>query len=325
MGRQSDYEDKNLFADDDGRRIRLHSEFFYDRLRLKAYGYEGDKHQTVIYAEYPKNSNLQRYTKTIECKRPDLLCEFLTLRGKLPDMLFAHKNMTLRDDDIGKEEINLIVEWCKLNGFPFEPNSDNQVKASSLFKKWEPNRIGFRAWDFIKRLNDVCGAYLLYCVITSDNAEDNETSFAKATYLQASQNVDYPTLFDSKNSRKIYWGMDKDECRSIFIRMYQNITFTNQIAFEKEIYLTVKANNLFDAALYQLALLLNSPSIEMSVCPLCKKIFPKEHANQVYCLTPALTSDGKRKYKKNGDIRVTCYAAKAYKREKSAKQKNANA
>ena len=82
---------------------------------------------------------------------------------------------------------------------------------------------------------------------------------------------------------------------------YNNIRLENQISFQNGLHFQTKANSLFDAAFFQLVLLLYDNEKELRICPLCKEYFEPEHANQKYC--------------KSG----TCYPQKEYKRKKSRK------
>lgn len=81
--------------------------------------------------------------------------------------------------------------------------------------------------------------------------------------------------------------------------------------FRKRDFLAVKANDLFDAAFYQLANMLYLPEEQIAICPICHRFFIRKNANQKYCHNTKVV---------NGIERRTCYAQKMYKRNQSRKE-----
>ena len=102
---------------------------------------------------------------------------------------------------------------------------------------------------------------------------------------------------------------DDNYYSKLFESKYQEITYTTQISIKDDIHLEVKTENLFDAAFYQLANLLDSPESQIKICPICKNYFETQNAKQKYCLS--LNKNGKR----------TCYSQKSYKRNKAIKKR----
>ena len=263
----------------DGYYKRLATEFYYDKIELKDYSYCGDGHKLQIYALYDYDSDWHESMTPVKCKTPELLCAMLTLRGELPDNLFEPLRIKYRDSYIGNEELSLIIKWCIKNGFPLIPIFNKKPNAKFTFGL--KSSVYFMVRDFINELNDIYNAYLLYRRIARQ------------------ENID---------PNSIYNEMPLDECKNLFENMYQKLSFANQISFNGEIHWKTKAKHLFDAAFYQLVILLNDPKKEVKECPLCHIFFEREHKNQVYCMNV------------NSKYQRTCYPQKKYKNKKSTKK-----
>jgi len=304
MGKQSKYNGENRFNNKNGNRTRLPNEFFYDKINLGNYGFGGSNDELEIYATFEYGLSVSDITELIECKKPDLLCKMLSLREAFPEKVFEPRNLIFDKSYVSDNELDKIIKWCKNNGFPFKPQIPEKKKVNAkLFTPRQKPRIHFNVWDFLKRLNDVYSLYLLYKVITDEEL----TSFETTAYISCQQGENGTALIGEQF--KPLKEMSKDDCWSVFKSKYKEIGFTNQISFEGKIHLTVKTENLFDAAFYQLALLLNGDSIQIGKCPICHNYFERDHGSQKYCLN------------KNEYGRPTCYPQKTYKRKKLEQQK----
>ena len=124
----------------------------------------------------------------------------------------------------------------------------------------------------------------------------------ETVYISLPPEIDY-TDWRERKFVKLQNIKDDNYYRKLFEIKYQEITYTNQISIKDDIHLEVKTENLFDAAFYQLARLLDSPESQIKICPICKNYFEAKNAKQKYCLT------------KNSKGQRTCYAQKFYKRK----------
>ena len=140
--------------------------------------------------------------------------------------------------------MNIIIEWCQKNGFPLEADFKEKPRTHQLLPLLPA--AGFKVWDFISKLNEIYDAYLLTLIMTKQG-----DIWIKNKYKKKSV----------------------QECAALYEETYQRKLFTNRISFDREIHWEIKASNLFDAAFYQLALLLNYPEDihEIGRC----KIHPK--------------------------------------------------
>ena len=63
---------------------------------------------------------------------------------------------------------------------------------------------------------------------------------------------------------------------AILENRYQEINLISKISVDNGIHIETMANDLFDAAFYQLAMLMDEPSKELRICPLCNQYFEIE-------------------------------------------------
>ena len=261
----------HTISNSSGKLKRLASEFYYDQIMLREYAIRDSGERLQIYV--PFDSDWKNDIKPILCKTPNLLCAMLSLKERMSVELFD-PSIRVRDSNVKKADLDLIIKWCIKNGFPFKPNFEYKPLGKPLFEL-QPV-IFFMVWDFIERLNQIHNAYWLYQIISGQKEDE----------------------IDPKNK---YHDMSAEKCKILFEEIYQEIQFVNRISFKPDVHWEVKTENLFDAAFYQLALLLNEPKKSVRVCPLCKIYFERTHANRKYCTDPM------------------CYPEKAYKRRRSAK------
>lgn len=329
MSRQSEYKAKGIFYNEEGNHTRLPTEFYYDKISLKNYRIDhtscSNKEitQTYIVTTYEYDSYLRDFTEERLYKTSELLTEILNLKESLSNELFDifGKKSFMHDFIINDNDLNSIINWCKKHGFPFKPYFDESIRIKQIINDGKPRLKGirFRILEFLFYLNEIYGAYFLYQIITKQDLQPE--TFAYISVPQAensliSRDVEFNRVYSGANDnnylplseikfKKVCSKEDINKCQVLFENKYKELSFTNKISFSnKGMYITVKAGNLFDAAFYQLALLLNDPSKTFGTCPLCYQIFPKNHANQKYCFN------------------TSCYPQKAYKRKKLAEQKN---
>ena len=271
------YEAESVLMDSSGNLKRFTGKLYYDKVRLNNYKWYGKDDSMRIYATYHYDLDIDCFVDTLLCNTPDLLLEMLTLREKLSDSIFDVLDKVKFGFKISDNDLKLICNWCKKNGFPEHIDSESKIKNKKLFSLKEPKQISFSVADFLNRLNDVYKAFLLYKKIIENPCKS-------------------PSIQNDKMK---------------FESAFQSIVFTNKICFGKEIFLAVKANDLFDAAFYQLANMLYLPEEQIAICPICHRFFIRKNANQKYCHNTKVV---------NGIERRTCYAQKMYKRNQSRKE-----
>jgi len=106
-----------------------------------------------------------------------------------------------------------------------------------------------------------------------------------------------PMEFDALSS------LSEKECVVRFLQKFRERNYQYSFEFDNGIFLELRADNLFDAAFYQLAQMLILPGRQVKLCPICKNYFKPDNPRQKYCKT--LNRIGKR----------TCYPEKMFKRK----------
>lgn len=296
---------EKITTNENGSLKRLPSDFFYDEIKFNDYEVHGTSKHQMICATYDCNSDLHIFTEIILCHTPNLLLQMLDLKGKLSNTPFEWLGKQYSKEFISDKDLNLIIKWCKKNGYPFKPTvqKTNNLKFSLLIQSDYKNTIGFYVWDFIYHLNEIYCAFLLYLMITKQGKLPKET-----VYISLPPEIDN-TDWRERKFVKLQNIKDDNYYSKLFESKYQEITYTTQISIKDDIHLEVKTENLFDAAFYQLANLLDSPESQIKICPICKNYFETQNAKQKYCLS--LNKNGKR----------TCYSQKSYKRNKAIKKR----
>lgn len=269
-----------IVTNENGNLKRLPSDFYYDKIELRNYEICGQSSTQMICAVYDCGLDLHKLITPIQCRTPDLLLQMLTLKGELSNHPFELLAKKYNDKIISDNDLNIIIKWCRKNGYPFKPIITE--KTNTPFKLMiQPDykqTIGFFIWDFIYSLNEIYGAFLLFQNLVGQDKLPKET-----VYISLPPKTGPETEWRDREFIKLQ-DVKKDEFKSLFENKYQEISFTNRISVKDEIHLEVKAESLFDAAFYQLAILLNNHSKEIRICPLCNKYFEVAHANQKYCL-----------------------------------------
>lgn len=294
MSNYSKNDGETTFIKEDGTIIRLPNDFYYDKISFDDYKYENG----VITLKISYDTSISSYTTLIKSQKPELLIKMLTLREKLSPSLFTSPTKLLfGDNKISEQDVSRIIKWCKTNGYPFDISKEieSHSKATnslhSLLKA--DTYISFAVVSFICQLNEVYCLFIMYKYLVGliDRLPANLYTKGK-----------------NENKKGIYEfvklnELSKNECKELFEYKYQNIVFQNTISFINGTHFDVKTHNLFDAAFYQLALMLSGDKKELKICPLCNEYFVPDHARQKYCKSP------------------WCYPQKMYKRKKIAEKK----
>lgn len=294
---ENNYFVERVLTNEKGNLKRLPKEFYYPKISFKEYSLNNFRDRRMIDAIY--DSDLSQYTQVVSCTTSKLLMSMLALRNKLSDNIFVNIERTMLDDStIDDKAAKSIIKWCKINGYPFQPEEDSSLKNRPLFTNVNSKHAGFRIADFIYQLNEISSAFLLYLKLLGE-----KVSLGKAS-------ISLPLTDSGQELKKfkLLRDMSEDEIMSILGNKYKAISFTNQISLEGGVCIQQYAKDLFDAAFYELAMLMMEPEKEYRICQLCHSYFVVEDGRQKYCKN--INEQGQR----------TCTAQKEYKR-KHQKQK----
>ncbi len=116
---------------------------------------------------------------------------------------------------------------------------------------------------------------------------------AETKYEKANLSIEFDALS----------SLSEKECVVRFLQKFRERNYQYSFEFDNGIFLELRADNLFDAAFYQLAQMLILPGRQVKLCPICKNFFKPDNPRQKYCKT--LNRKGKR----------TCYPEKMFKRK----------
>ncbi len=288
------------FYNKNGNLKRLPSDFYYKKFIFEDYQFTKADSQFIIYSKFDYDTDIQTFSTEEKSQTTKLLISMLELKDTLPTKIFDNPtNILLCDEIIDDNTAYQIIKWCKTNGFPFADDNTlkkdtSRIKTKKLFSSLKPDKyVSFKLSDFIFQLNEIYSAFYMYRFI---NSYDNKIDFVIYTKDPLINSFGKNSFINLKN-------LSKNECTKLFEYKYQNIKFENQISFENEPHFIIKAQNLFDAAFYQLALLLYNKEREIRICALCHEYFEPKDPRQKYC-------DPKK-----------CYPQKAYKKKKALEKK----
>lgn len=302
---------ESYFTNEDGNLKRLPRKIAYDRIQLDDYHWKTDDMPNLVYASYPDNADLKEFTTTIYSDKPDLLCSMLTLHDRIDPQAFDKLNKNFYYfQPVSDDVINRIIRWCRSNGFPFMsnlPDSRQTIGPKKLFNIQTPKQLHFDVLKFLRELDKLYRLFLLYQAKTGDwNLRQSKEDIIFSI-------TDYNKQRCVHAHTKDIGQLNDTAFQNIFSIECAERHYISQITFGKNLYdseINLKAENLFDAAFYQLVALLGETKSELRICPLCKMYFKPVHGRQKYC----------HYTNKNND--PTCYPQKAYKR-KSSKHKKA--
>ena len=224
-------------------------------------------------AEFRK-LNKEKQDEILEKEDPEFLEKMAYFTS--PRRLFMFYN------DIPEEAVNLITKWCENHGFPFAPVVEEKKKSLPLFKEDKPkNHIAFPVPEFLYELYKLYTAFRLYERIAeiTKHGDSNAAVLIPAKDFNARMPV-----FEAK----IIGDMTIEECQTHFSELFKERRYSCYIDFSKgKSYTTIIADSVFDAAYYQLAMLLNDCGTRLIKCPLCHTFFEPSHARQKYCDDPS--------------------------------------
>lgn len=309
MKRISENEKREFFYDEDLHYIKLSEKLEYRKIKASDYGCakkESAYGVQTIYATYGNEQKLSDLTSLCQCNTPKLLMDTLSLISKLQNE-FEHPSETSEgkidyftfpnklfdfDRDIPEKAVELIITWCKQYGFPFLRRAEDIKKARSLIPgKEPPNHIDFSVPEFLYELYRLYSAFRLYEVIIN-NQEFGDNNAAVFIPIKGANKVvpRYRTVRIGEHG--------KEECQKFFAELYMERQYSCNITFSKgKAYTRIIADSVFDAAYYQLAMLLNDSGTYLKRCPLCHEYFEPAHARQKYCDSPYCTPQRAHKQK----------------------------
>ena len=299
-----------IFDNQEGNLKRLPKEFAYRKIILDNYKvFDRNSPELIIWAIYDSKFTIKDFESIVTCKKPDILMSLLTLKKNLSPELFDNiKSKIFWEKNVTDKDIELIIRWCKKNGYPFAPDKEthykNQSKNRNMLQKGHSEmqtdcvRVKLEIYNFIKRLNDIYSLFLIYQSLLGF-----EPDFDTATISYNENNLEkFVALKD----------ISKGEYKAILENKYQKISLISKISVNNGVHIETMVNDLFDAAFYQLAMLMDEPNKEIRICPLCNQYFEIEDPRQKYC------------HNKNKNGKKTCYPQKMYKRNRESKKVNIN-
>jgi|GEM_PF-1568453 len=302
MKNNSKFEREEVFTNKKGNLKRLPSEFYYDKYKFNNYECIKRNGQLFMYVKTDDDKNFQNYLSVTKSQKPELLISMLSLRDNLPNKIFSSPTRIMFCDEyISDTTINKIIKWCKANGYPFcidtkIESTEKTPKQKNLIKNLKLPLYQFlKISDFIFHLNEIYGAFYMQRKLNDFTGNLNSPIY---TSIESKGNFEINNFVDIRN-------LSKDKCKKLFEYKYKSIKFDNQISFEDGLHFNVITHSLFDAAFYQLALMMYDSKMELRVCPLCNKYFEPQHGRQKYC-------------------HRGCYPQKAYKREADSKKKKSS-
>lgn len=300
MHKKSKIIKEQTFSNQNGNLKRLPSDFYYDEFIFDDYGVQNLGGKLRIYAKVEQDKSLDTFSTQIKSQNPELLIKMLTLKEALPREIFeSPTKILICDEHINNDAIALIIKWCKSYGFPFavdiqsEHNPAKKTSKSLFSTLSQTKHISFYVSDFIYNLNEIYSAYHLYRILTGYSDKIIEPIYTTGVN-EEKQGI---TKFIKLSNINI------DECKKLFEYKYHKINFQNQISFDNGLHFNVKTRSLFDAAFYQLALLMYDSEKDIRICPICHEYFEPHDPRQIYCDSSY------------------CYPQKAYKRGKAVEKK----
>ena len=251
---------------------------------------------------YLLQKNILQKTKS---KDITLLDSMLKLRTRLKDNTFSNPTMLLDNDStlLTEEEIDTIIKWCSRNGYPFEipykefekQNKQKKQKKRNLFEAItrDQKRFGFKVGDFLISLNNLYCCYKMYSVLSNESDSIKEHLFLiddKEPFDSTEQHdktVDKcKGLFDSPFEKIALPYKDLsdekltvDDYKELFKRQFNKIPQDKSASIDND----YVAQSLFDAALYQLALIMYDDEKEIRICKCCRERFVQKKPRAQYC------------------------------------------
>lgn len=278
---------RSNLINENGNLLWLPSDFYYDVLKIKFDGrgkscddersddgahYIYEKMGNMILVEMNSKTDVKILLHRTKSKKVTLLDSMIDLRTNLRDNTFSKPTMLLENDStlLTEKEIDSIIKWCSHNGYPFEISNKEFKKPPyklDLFKKItrEQKRFGFKVGDFLISLNNLYCCYKMYSVLTNEIDSIEEHLFL----IDDTEPFSFIDLY----------GKTENECKEQFNKQFNKIALDNSASIENDFV----AKSLFDAALYQLALIMYDKEKEIRICICCGHRFAAENKKKKYC------------------------------------------
>ena len=251
----------------------------------------------------------------------------IDLRAELSDNTFSNPTMLLDNNStlLTEEKIDKIIKWCLHNGYPFEipyKEFEKNYKESEKPRKYElfkkilrdQKRFGFKVGDFLISLNNLYCCYKMYSVLSNESDSIKEHLFLiddKEPFDSTEQHDKTADkckgLFNMEFNKTALpyidlYGKKVDKCKELLNRQIKKIAWDKYVSIENEFV----AQSLFDAALYQLAQIMQCKGKDVHICECCGHLFVRTNKNRKYCYS------------------TDCYPQKRYARDNSRKRKSKN-
>ena len=294
---------RNNLTNENGNLLWLPSDFYYDVLKIEfdGRGKSSDDERSDDGAHYIYEKmgnmilvemNLETDTKFLlqkeillqktECKDVTLLDSMIDLRTKLSDNTFCEPTKLLDNDSelLTEKEIDSIIKWCSRNGYPFEipyKELEKTYKESEKPKKYKLFKIilrdqksfGFKVGDFLISLNNLYCCYKMYSVLSNEIDSIEEQLFL-IDAIEPLRNVELHRI-------------TIEECKELFEKQYNKLVMDSYVSTKDGLHIKTKARSLFDAAMYQLALVMYDYEQEIRICKCCGKPFIQKNRRKKYC------------------------------------------
>ncbi|MVB11337.1 hypothetical protein CAFE_20500 [Caprobacter fermentans] len=314
---------EGMFTTQDGNRMFLSSEFAYDLIKFDDYKIDKLAYPGICALAYTNIDNIpvseieitesgkKRFdadliTNHVKANDPNLFFSLLNLIDKAGKIPFGNESRI--ELFISEQQINLAIEWAKKYGIPFESDITKSIDCDlDIPTQGTDNNLGIPANKGnsipYERRND----FKYICEHAAPplipNAPVNNTvkkeGFRIGTF--------YSYLNDLKHNFETVKEMQhlsagQSEYADYFTIMLSKTKFTCEIKYENGFKYYIKAANVFDAAQYQLIMLMANPSGEnIRRCACCGEWYQPTRKNNNYC--------------------PLCSPQKAYKRRQSSNTK----
>jgi hypothetical protein len=248
---------QNVFSTSEGNKMFLSTKFSYTKIRFENYEAIAIDNKRFIVGKKPVIINEPVFSDnegkpiiTLGDASEDTICSDSSLLFSFLGLIDKLETLPFGNDDeietaITTTQINLVIEWCIKNGLPFE---------NSL--SWENKKgIGFRIGTFFFYLRDLLVDF--------------------QQFLHINGIVTNNPLIDFR---------DIDSCISSLKYRFSNLNLKCSVEFDECFRYIIHAGNMFDAARYQLIMLMTNPSGEnIRRCTCCGEWFQPKRKNNKYC------------------------------------------
>lgn len=148
-----------------------------------------------------------------------------------------------------------------------------KTKLPKLFKKIPENkkRVRFSVVDFLVSLNNLYGCFKIYSLLS-----DKSNSIEEHIFLI--DDIEQPRYVELH-------GITIEECKKLFEKQYNKLVMDSYVSTKDGLHMKTKARSLFDAAMYQLALVMYDNEQEIRICKCCGKPFILNNRRKKFCDT----------------------------------------